>query len=156
VPPVDDEDAMGIALAEATQAIEHGDVPIGAVVVVGGSVIARGRNQRELRQDPTAHAEILALRTAASVLGSWRMPEATLVVTLEPCVMCAGAIVAARVGRVVFGADDLKGGACGSLYNVLADPRLNHEVPLRPRVRAEECSALLSSFFAGRRDRTPA
>lgn len=142
---------MELALAEARLALEHGDVPVGAVVVVGGEVIGRGHNERERRQDPTAHAEVLALQQAAAAIGSWRLTEATVVVTLEPCVMCAGALLSARVGRVVFGADDPKAGAAGSLYNVFADPRLNHEVPLRARVRAEECGRLLSDFFEGRR-----
>src|SRR5688500_13110504 len=119
---------MGLALDEAAAAAAHGDVPIGAVVVAGGAVIARRHNERELRQDPTAHAEILALADASNALGSWRLTETTLLVTLEPCPMCAGALVAARLGRVVFGAPDLKAGACGSLYNLCSDPRLNHEV----------------------------
>jgi tRNA(adenine34) deaminase len=147
-----DEELMGLALEEAERATAHGDVPIGALVVVGGEVVARRHNERELRPDPTAHAEILALSDAAAVLGTWRLTEATLVVTLEPCPMCAGALVAARVGRVVFGAPDLKAGACGSLYNVCADPRLNHEVAVTANVRAGESAALLSGFFAGRRE----
>ncbi len=142
---------MAIALEEARAATAHGDVPIGALVVVGGEIVARRHNERELRPDPTAHAEVLALSDAARALGTWRLTEATLVVTLEPCPMCAGAAVAARLGRLVFGAADLKAGACGSLYNVCADPRLNHEVPITAGVRAEECSALLTGFFAERR-----
>ena len=142
---------MAIALEEARAATAHGDVPIGALVVVGGEIVARAHNERELRPDPTAHAEVLALSNAARALGTWRLTDATLVVTLEPCPMCAGAAVAARLGRLVFGVADLKAGACGSLYNVCADPRLNHEVPITAGVRAEECSALLTGFFAERR-----
>jgi tRNA(adenine34) deaminase len=149
---VDDDTAMGLALAEAAAAIEHGDVPIGAVVLVGGEVVARRHNERERLGDPTAHAEVLALRDAAAALGAgWRLTEATLVVTLEPCPMCAGALVAARAARVVFGAADPKAGACGSLYNLCTDPRLHHEVEVRHGVRAEEAAALLQAFFAERR-----
>src|SRR5271154_4204094 len=125
-----DEYFMRLALREAERAREHGDVPIGAIVVRGSEVIATGRNERELRQDPTAHAEILALREAAAATGSWRVLDATLYVTLEPCAMCAGAIVLARVPRVVYGASDPKAGAAGSVLKVLAEPRLNH----RPEV----------------------
>ena len=144
---------MGIALEEARAAAAHGDVPVGAVAVVGGEVVARRHNERELRADPFAHAELLALGDAARAMGrsGWRLDDVTLVVTLEPCVMCGGALVASRVGRLVFGAADLKGGACGSLYNVCADPRLNHEVPVVPGVRSDECASLLTDFFAGRR-----
>jgi tRNA(adenine34) deaminase len=142
---------MDIALEEAAAAAAHGDVPVGAVAVLDGSVVARRHNERERLGDPTAHAELLALRDAAAALGGWRLDAVTLVVTLEPCVMCAGALVAARLGRLVFGAADLKGGACGSLYNVCADPRLNHEVPVVAGIRAAECAELLSSFFAGHR-----
>ena len=142
---------MAIALDEAAAAAAHGDVPVGAVAVLDGSVVAQRHNERELSGDPTAHAELLALRDAAAAVGGWRLDAVTLVVTLEPCVMCAGALVAARLGRLVFGAADLKGGACGSLYNVCADPRLNHEVPVVAGVRAAECAALLSSFFAEQR-----
>jgi tRNA(adenine34) deaminase len=149
--PLDDESAMGLALEEAATAARHGDVPVGAVAVVGGRAISSRHNERELRGDPTAHAEMLALSDAAAVLGSWRLSEVTLVVTLEPCPMCAGALVAARIGRLVFGAADLKGGACGSLYNLCADPRLNHEVPVTAGVRAEEASAQLTGFFDDRR-----
>jgi tRNA(adenine34) deaminase len=146
-----DEAAMRLALAEAARAAEHGDVPVGAVVVIDGLVVAARHNERERRGDPTAHAEILALGDAARAVGGWRLDGATLVVTLEPCPMCAGALVAARVARVVFGADDLKGGACGSLYNLCCDPRLNHEVTVVPGVLADECGSRLSDFFAGRR-----
>ena len=145
---------MALALAEANAAGEAGDVPVGAVVLVRGEPVGVARNERELRNDPTAHAELIALRQAAEAVGDWRLgDEATLVVTLEPCAMCAGAAVGARIGRVVFATPDLKGGACGSLYNLGADPRLNHEFEVVAGVRAEEASALLSAFFAGERDR---
>ena len=146
-----DDDSMTVALEEASAALAHGDVPIGAVVVRGDTVVARRHNERELRADPTAHAELLALQDAAAVAKSWRLDDVTLVVTLEPCPMCAGALVAARVGRLVFGAPDPKAGACGSLYNLCADPRLNHELPVTPGVRAEDSAALLREFFATRR-----
>lgn len=146
-----DHELMGLALAQARLASQHGDVPVGAVVVVDGVVVAARHNERELTGDPTAHAEVLALRDAAEALGRWRLPDATLVVTLEPCAMCAGAAVNARVGRVVFGARDLKAGAVGSLYHLGADPRLNHEFVTTIDVRADECAALLTAFFAGRR-----
>lgn len=142
---------MGLALEEAIAATAHGDVPIGAVVLRDGEVIAQRHNEREATGDPTAHAEILALRDAAVVVGSWRLTGTTLVVTLEPCPMCAGALVAARVDQVVFGAADPKAGACGSLYNLCVDPRLNHEVEVVPGVRAEESAALLTGFFDERR-----
>jgi tRNA(adenine34) deaminase len=128
-------------------------VPIGAVALVAGEVVARRHNERELTGDPTAHAELLALRDAAGHLGGWRLSDVTLVVTLEPCPMCAGASVAGRLGRLVYGAVDLKAGACGSLYNLCADPRLNHEVPVTAGVRADEAAALLTTFFADRRPR---
>jgi tRNA(adenine34) deaminase len=147
----DDEYFMRLALREAERAREHGDVPIGAVVVRAGEVIAVGRNERELRGDPTAHAEILALREAARALGSWRVLDATLYVTLEPCAMCAGAIVLARVPRVFYGASDPKAGAAGSVLDVLAEPRLNHRPEVRGGVLGEECGELLSGFFAARR-----
>jgi len=146
-----DEYFMRLALREAERAIEHDDVPIGAVLVHEGEVLASGRNERELRQDPTAHAEVLALREAAEKLGSWRVLDSVLYVTLEPCAMCAGAIVLARVPRVVFGAWDPKAGAAGSVLDVLAEPRLNHRPEVSGGLLAEECGALLSSFFAGRR-----
>jgi tRNA(adenine34) deaminase len=148
-----DDELMGIALAEAQAAAAHGDVPVGAVACLGGRILARRHNERELQGDPTAHAELLALRDAAAALGTWRLSEVTLVVTLEPCPMCAGALVASRLGRLVYGAADLKGGACGSLYNVCADPRLNHEVPMTVGVRAAECTAVLADFFGARRGR---
>ena len=140
-----------IALDEARAALAHGDVPVGAVVILDGVVVARRHNEREATNDPTAHAEVLALRDAASRVGSWRLDGATLVVTLEPCPMCAGALLNARVARLVFGANDTKAGACGSLYNFCADARLNHELPVFPGVRADECSALLTQFFVERR-----
>lgn len=146
-----DDELMGLALAEAQLAPAHGDVPVGALVVVDGVVVASRHNERELAADPTAHAEVLALRDAADALGRWRLSDATMVVTLEPCAMCAGALVSARIGRLVFGARDLKAGACGSLYNLGADPRLNHEFPMIIDVRADECAALLTGFFEARR-----
>ena len=146
-----DEYFMRLALREAARAGEQGDVPIGAVVVRAGEVIAAGRNERELRQDPTAHAEVLALREAATAVGSWRVLEARLYVTLEPCAMCAGAIVLARVPRVVYGASDPKAGAAGSVLDVLGEPRLNHRPEVEGGVLGEECGDLLSGFFASRR-----
>jgi len=142
---------MGLAIAEARRAAEHGDVPIGAVVVRAGEVVGAGRNERELLQDPTAHAEVLALRAAAAAGGSWRVLDATLYVTLEPCAMCAGAIVLARVPRVVFGTTDPKAGAAGSVLDVLAEPRLNHRPVVTGGVLAADCAALLRDFFAARR-----
>lgn len=143
---------MALALDEARAAAAAGDVPVGAVVLApGGAVIGRGRNEREVRRDPTAHAELLALREAAATVGEWRLPGVTLVATLEPCAMCAGAVVGARVTRVVFGAADPKGGACGSLYNLCADPRLNHEAEVVPGVLATECAEVLTAFFKERR-----
>jgi tRNA(adenine34) deaminase len=144
--------AMRDALLEARAAVATSDVPIGAVVLdPAGTVVARGRNRREADADPTAHAEVLALREAAEKLGSWRVLESVLYVTLEPCAMCAGAIVLARVPRVVFGAWDRKAGAAGSVLDVLAQPQLNHRPEVSGGLLAEECGALLSSFFAGRR-----
>jgi tRNA(adenine34) deaminase len=148
---MDDTDAMRLAILEATRATDHGDVPVGAVVLVDGQVVSSRHNEREHTGDPTAHAEILALRDAAAAIGAWRLDTATLVVTLEPCAMCAGAIVNARVGRVVYGAADLKAGAAGSLYNLLGDPRLNHEAPWTSGVLEPACAALLTEFFAARR-----
>jgi len=149
---VTDEEAMQLALEEAASAVGHHDVPVGAVVVAGdGTVIARRHNERELRGDPTAHAEILAIRDAAEATGSWRLDGMSLVVTLEPCPMCAGALVAARVARLVFGAPDPKAGAAGSLYNLCADPRLNHELEVRHGVGAAAAAELLTGFFADRR-----
>ena len=142
---------MALAVAEAEAAAAHDDVPIGAVVVVDGEVVAAAHNRREVDADPTAHAEILALRQAARARGSWRLEGATLYVTLEPCAMCAGAAVLARIDRMVFGADDPKAGAVGALWDIPRDPRLNHNVEVVRGVRAEECSRLLRSFFAARR-----
>ncbi len=142
---------MALALEEAALAAAHGDVPVGAVAVAGAEVLARRHNERELRGDPVAHAEILALRDAAKALHGWRLEAVTLYVTLEPCPMCAGALVAGRVARVVFGAADPKAGACGSLYNLCADPRLNHEVAVTPGVLGDHASRLLRRFFDDRR-----
>ena len=152
---MDDTEAMRLALAEARLAKAHLDVPVGAVVVRGGVVVAARHNERELVGDPTAHAEILAIRDAAAVVGSWRLDDCTLYVTLEPCPMCAGAIVNARVPAVVFGADDPKAGAGGSVMNLLADARLNHRSEVRSGVLADECGQLLRSFFAARRGSRP-
>jgi tRNA(adenine34) deaminase len=146
-----DEYFMRIALREAERALEHDDVPIGAVVVLAGEVIGAAHNEREVRQDPTAHAEVVALREAARALGSWRVLEAVLYVTLEPCAMCAGAIVLARVPRVVFGASDPKAGAAGSVLDVLGEPRLNHRPEVAGGLLAAECGSMLSAFFASRR-----
>ncbi len=147
----EDEAWMREAIAEAERALTHDDVPIGATVVHGGEVIAAAHNERELRQDPTAHAETLALQAAARALGHWRVLDSTLYVTLEPCAMCAGAIVLARVSRVVFGCTDPKAGAAGSVLDVLAEPRLNHRPAVRGGVLAGPCAALLTGFFASRR-----
>jgi tRNA(adenine34) deaminase len=146
-----DDEFMRLALDEAERAPEHGDVPIGAVIVRGGEVLATAHNERELRQDPTAHAEILALQQAARALGSWRVLDAAVYITLEPCAMCAGAIVLARTPRVVFGADDPKAGACGSVLDVLSEPRLNHRPEVVGGVLALESAALLRAFFSARR-----
>jgi tRNA(adenine34) deaminase len=146
-----DDEAMELAIAEARRALAHDDVPVGAVVLREGDVIASRHNERELAGDPTAHAEILALRDAATAVGTWRLDDCTLVVTLEPCPMCAGAMVNARLGRLVYGATDPKAGAVGSLMNVVADPRLNHRVPVTTGVRADEAGRLLVEFFAARR-----
>ncbi len=148
---MDDEALMDLALDEARLAAADGEVPIGAVVVVDGEVVARRHNEREATGDPTAHAEVLALRDAAEAFGSWRLEGATLVVTLEPCPMCAGAAWAARIGRVVYGGANLDAGALGSLYHLGTDPRLNHEFPVTHGVREEECLDLLVDFFADRR-----
>jgi len=142
---------MRAALREARKAAEDDEVPVGAVVVQGGRIIGRAHNQRERLRDPTAHAEMIAITQAAAALESWRLERATLYVTLEPCVMCAGALVNARISRVVFGARDPKAGACGSLYQVGMDPRLNHSFEVMGGVLEEECAALLRDFFAPRR-----
>ena len=142
---------MGLALAQARAAEGHGDVPIGAAILRAGEPLAVAGNERELRQDPTAHAELLAIRAAAEVLGGWRLPETTLYVTLEPCAMCAGAIVLARIPTVVFGTPDPKAGAAGSVLDVLAEPALNHRPEVIRGVREAECAALLREFFGARR-----
>lgn len=144
-------DLMGLALDEAKAAVAHGDVPVGALVVVDGRVVARRHNERERLGDPTAHAELLAIGDAAKATGSWRLEGATVIVSLEPCPMCAGALYQARIARLVFGATDMKAGACGSLYNIGSDPRLNHEFEVVQGLRADECGALLTDFFASRR-----
>jgi tRNA(adenine34) deaminase len=148
---MNDVEAMSKALDEARRALEHDDVPVGAVVLHDGRVIAARHNERELLADPTAHAEVLALRDAAVALGRWRLDDCTLVVTLEPCVMCAGALLNARVGRLVYGAADLKAGATASLYNVCTDPRLNHNPPVTHGVLSADSTRLLEDFFAARR-----
>ena len=142
---------MRLALREATRALEHDDVPVGAVIVRDGEVLGAGHNERELRADPTAHAEMIALREAARSLSSWRVLDAVMYVTLEPCAMCAGAIVLARVPRVVFGASDPKAGAAGSVLDVLAQPQLNHRPQVQGGLLSEDCGDLLRSFFARRR-----
>jgi tRNA(adenine34) deaminase len=140
------------AIADAHLAVGTGDVPVAALVIAAdGTVIGRGRNERELHQDPTAHAEVVAIRDAAAATGDWHLTDATLVVTLEPCVMCAGAILAARIPRVVFGAWDEKAGAVGSVYDVLRDRRLNHQVEVVAGIQADACSTLLLDFFEARR-----
>ena len=146
-----DEYFMRLALREASRALEHEDVPIGAVVVKDGEVIGTGHNEREVRADPTAHAEMIALREAARAVGSWRVLDAVVYVTLEPCAMCAGALVLARVERLVFGTADPKAGFAGSLGDLVRDPRLNHRMEVLGGVRAAESAALLRSFFAARR-----
>jgi tRNA(adenine34) deaminase len=146
------DDWMREAIADARLAVDTGDVPVAAFVIAAdGTVLGRGRNERELHQDPTAHAEIVAIREAARVTGDWHLTDATLVVTLEPCVMCAGAILSARIPRVVFGAWDEKAGAVGSVYDVLRDRRLNHRVEVIAGVLAADCGALLLDFFQSRR-----
>jgi tRNA(adenine34) deaminase len=146
-----DEHFMRLAIREAERALAHDDVPVGALVVYGGEVVAAGHNERELRQDPTAHAEILAMRAAAGALGSWRLIDCVLYVTLEPCAMCAGAIVLARVPRVVYGATDPKAGAAGSVLDVLGEALLNHRPSVASGLLGEECGALLRGFFSDRR-----
>jgi tRNA(adenine34) deaminase len=146
-----DEDYMDLALSEASKAQAAGGVPIGAVIVAAGVVIGRGFNRPISVNDPTAHAEIIALREAASHERNYRLTNAVLYCTVEPCVMCAGAIMHARIARLVFGTPDVKAGAAGSIYNVLTDPRLNHRVDVISGIREEACAALLREFFAGRR-----
>ncbi len=147
---------MRLAMREADRALAHDDVPVGAVVVIGGEVVGTGHNERELRQDPTAHAEVLALREAARAVGSWRVLDSTLYVTLEPCAMCAGAIVLGRVPRVVFGTADPKAGAAGSVLDILDVPQLNHRPLVEGGVLADECAQQLRAFFLTRRKRPPA
>jgi tRNA(adenine34) deaminase len=146
-----DDYFMRLAIREAELAPAHEDVPIGTVIVRGGEVVAAAHNERELRGDPTAHAEIIALREAARVLGSWRLLDTVTYVTLEPCAMCAGALVLARVARVVYGARDPKAGACGSVLDVVSEPRLNHRPEVAGGLLSVECGDLLSAFFATRR-----
>jgi len=149
--PLADERFMRAALAEAFAAAEAGEVPVGAVIVHGDRIIARGFNQRETLRDPTAHAEMIAITSAASALGTWRLEGCTLYVTLEPCPMCAGAIVQARMDRLVFGAADPKAGACVSLYQITSDPRLNHRVTIGERTLPDECGEVLRQFFHAQR-----
>src|SRR3954454_12530883 len=146
-----DEYFMRLALREAHAALDHDDVPIGAVVVREGEVIGAAHNERELRQDPTAHAELIALREASRALGSWRVLDAVLYVTLEPCAMCAGAIILARLPRLVYGAADPKAGGCGSVLDVIHEPRLNHRVEVSLGLLADECGAILREFFLRKR-----
>jgi tRNA(adenine34) deaminase len=146
-----DEYFMRLALREASLALDHGDVPVGAVIVKDGEVLAAGHNEREIRADPTAHAEMIALRDAARSIGSWRVLETVMYVTLEPCAMCAGAIVLARLPRIVFAAHDSKAGAAGSVLNVLDTPQLNHRPQVESGLLAEESAELLREFFASRR-----
>ena len=151
---MDDNEFMGLALDLAREAGAAGEVPVGALVVVDGDIVGRGFNQPIVRHDPTAHAEIMALRDASARLGNYRLPGSTLYVTLEPCAMCAGAILHARVGRIVFGASDPKTGAAGSVIDLFAESRLNHHTTLLGGILADECGSLLSGFFAARRSRT--
>ena len=147
-----DEQLMLIAIEEGKLAESHDDIPIGALVVLEGDIISSRHNERELQNDPTAHAEVLAIQDAAKKLGTSRLDGATLISTLEPCPMCAGAALSARITRVIFGAEDPKAGALGSLYQLGSDPRLNHEFSVTPRVLQEECGALISRFFSTKRD----
>ncbi len=154
--PADDRVFMGLALSEARKAGERGEVPVGAVLVASGEVLAARGNERERRHDPTAHAEMLVLRDAAALAGGWRLREATLYVTLEPCTMCAGALVLARIRRLVYGADDPKAGAAGSILNVVDHPALNHHPQVRAGVLENEASALLREFFQNLRGQNEA
>ncbi|OGW50869.1 MAG: tRNA-specific adenosine deaminase [Nitrospirae bacterium RBG_19FT_COMBO_42_15] len=149
----DDERFMRLALIEAEKAAGEGETPIGAVAVLNGKVIAKARNKREIWNDPTAHAEIIALKKAAKKLNRWRLSDITLYVTLEPCAMCAGAMVLARIDRLVFGCTDPKAGSCGTLYNILQDKRLNHQAEIKTGVLEKECGALLKKFFKGLRNK---
>lgn len=148
---MDDRKYMAAALLEARSALDHDDVPIGAVAVRGGEVIASAHNERESRSDPTAHAEILVLQRAAEKVGTWRLDGVTIYVTIEPCPMCAGALVHARVPRLVYGAADEKWGAAYTLYNIVQDPRLNHECEVTTGVLAEDCAELIQEFFRNKR-----
>ncbi len=148
---MNDDELMRLALLEAEKALKHEDVPVGALVIIDDVVIASRHNERQLTGDPTAHAEILALRDAASQLGTWHLDNATLVTTLEPCPMCAGAALNARVSHVIFGAHDPKAGATETLYNLLGDPRLNHQATVTSGILAAECGQILTRFFADRR-----
>ena len=152
--PPDDDYFMSEAVRQAEAAAERGDVPVGAVAVHQGRIVGRAGNQRELLKDPTAHAEMLVLTQAAAELGSWRLEGVTVYVTLEPCAMCAGAMVLGRVSRLVYGADDPKAGACGSVLDVTGHPALNHRVPVEKGLLAGRCAEVLKAFFAARRDRT--
>jgi tRNA(adenine34) deaminase len=147
----DDEEGMRAALREARASAEADEVPVGCVIVHDGAIIGRGRNQVEVLQDATAHAEIIAIGAASNALQSWRLGECTLYVTLEPCAMCAGAMVLARLGRLVYGASDPKAGACGSVLDVIHERRLNHRVDVTPGVIADECGEVLKTFFARKR-----
>lgn len=149
----DDYRYMAVALEEARRAALRGEVPVGAVIVVDGEILAQRGNERERRRDPTAHAEMLVLRDAAAIIGGWRLKDATLYVTIEPCPMCAGAIVLARIKRLVYGADDPKAGAAGTIFNIVDHPALNHQPQVRAGVMAREAAALLRDFFATRRER---
>ncbi|MFH0965102.1 MAG: tRNA adenosine(34) deaminase TadA [Planctomycetota bacterium] len=151
--PATDSRFMRLALQEARAALDEDEVPVGAVIIHEGRLIARAHNQKETLTDPTAHAEMIAITQATEAVGDWRLSECTLYVTLEPCLMCAGAMILARLGRLVFGATDPKAGAVSSLYQVLSDARLNHRVEITPGVLAEDCGALLSAFFASKRDK---
>jgi len=151
--PDDDERYMRLALREAEAAFEEDEAPVGAVIVHEGRILGRAHNQKETLTDPTAHAEMIAITQAAAALEDWRLSNCTMYVTLEPCVMCAGAMVLARLGRLVFGALDPKAGAVGSLYEILSDPRLNHRVPVTPNILADECGRVLSAFFESKRNR---
>ena len=151
-PATYDERLMDLALRQADLAGVAGEVPVGAIIVAAdGSILGKAHNQRETLHDPTAHAEILALTQAAAAIGSWRLNHTTMVVTLEPCPMCAGALVNARIGRLVYGCTDPKAGACGTLYDIVRDPRLNHRLQVRSEVRADACAHILQEFFRQRR-----
>jgi tRNA(adenine34) deaminase len=149
-----DKQFMKVAVDQAHIALENGDVPVGAVIIHQNQIIAKGCNQRHKLNDPTAHAEIIALTAAAEYIGNWRLHGCTIYVTLEPCCMCAGALVLARIDRLVFGCDDPKAGACGSLYNIVRDKRLNHGLEICKGVLAEDCSKLLQDFFRKKRNST--